>query len=71
MISHSSHVYQSLDLFYFSVYKSAYRIEIVKLTRFDDSEKIKKIQFIRLYKQARKESLILKAIKSEFRAAEL
>ena len=71
LIPHSSHLCQPLDLSCFSLCKSKYRQEVAELVKWDDGEKVKKINFLRLYESARNEGLTSKAVKLGFKTAGL
>jgi hypothetical protein len=62
-------ILQPLDLSCFLPLKSRYRMEISKLTRFDGSAPVKKIQLIRFYELACNESLIEYKIKAGWKPA--
>ena len=49
LVPHTSHVTQPLDLGPFSKAKSQYRAEINRISRYNDSEAVKKIRFVTVY----------------------
>ncbi|KAF7909664.1 uncharacterized protein EAF01_003382 [Botrytis porri] len=68
---HTSHVLQPLDLSVFSPLKSAYRIELNKLSLLSDSSPIGKRNFLSCYQKARIEGLTIQNIKSGWQASGL
>ena len=54
---HTSHVLQPLDLSVFLDKKCAYRAEIEKFARFEDSAPVRKARFVQYYSKARQEGL--------------
>ncbi|KJZ73083.1 hypothetical protein HIM_07467 [Hirsutella minnesotensis 3608] len=66
--AHTSHGLQPLDNGVFNATKTAYRKELSKLARQTDSVPVDKINFIRCYAKARKESMSKKNILAGWRA---
>ena len=54
--AHSTHTTQPLDLVPFSKAKKKYRDEINRISRYDDSEAMKKARFVSTYHYAREGS---------------
>jgi hypothetical protein len=71
LIPYLLHICQPLNLSCFLVFKSKYRQRVAELAKYDNSHRIKKISFLRLYYTARQDGLALLTIKSGFCAAGL
>ena len=69
LVPHTSYATQPLDLGPFSKTKSQYRTEINRISRYDDSEAVKKIRFVSVYHQARERGFINDYILAGWKAA--